>query len=113
MTNDEYVFVRITKVLMATPNQARRALTIARALSSENTYHHRDADGAELDILGDDYLLADGTDDFGGAFSDVPSPEMLLGIEELCSTAGRLSAAEVQEHTGRTVDEWIEINSKR
>ncbi|MCA0997953.1 hypothetical protein [Alloyangia pacifica] len=112
MKNDEYVFVRITKVLMATPSQARQALTIARSLNSEAIYHYRDADGTELDVQGDDYLLEDGSDDLGGALCDVPLPGTLLGIKELCSTSGRLTPTEVQEQTGRTVDEWIEITSR-
>ncbi|TFL18146.1 hypothetical protein [Jannaschia formosa] len=112
MANDDYVFVQITKILMATPHQARQALTIARVLNSETVSFHLDADGTELSTQGADYLLEDGTDDHVGAFCDIPSPESLLGIEELRTISKRLTAAEVHKQTGHTMDEWVQRVSK-
>ncbi|WP_417725629.1 hypothetical protein [Salipiger sp.] len=98
----------MTKIFLATPEQAHRALAVARAINSELTVHTVDGDGTELSVNGDDYLTPTGSHDVAGAICDLPDPEGLVGVLELASEAGELTEVEVLALTGRSKADWVE-----
>jgi len=108
MTQDKYIFVKVTKTFMMTQDQGARLIRIARAINQDTVFFITDSDQTELSWTGDDFLTEDNQHDYAAAACDVPDPAGLLQIEEIASTAKQLSRLEVEQITAHWSNDWAD-----
>jgi hypothetical protein len=99
-TEDNYTYVRITRIYIMTDFEAKQAVALARVLSADTKYFSKDEDGTKLTVDGNDYLMEDGSPDVLAAMNDIPDPELLLQIECVESLATAVTRSDLLKGNG-------------
>ena len=106
LSNDDFVFVEVTKTFMMTKAQARRLVQVARIVNADTQTFSRDDDGTETTTFGEDFLTEDGNHDYADAAGSIPDPEALLGVEMVGSTWQNLDGVQVLDIVQFWPEDW-------
>lgn len=106
LSNDDFVFVEVTKTFMMTKAQARRLVQVARIVTADTQVVSRDEDGTETRTFGEDFLTEDGNHDYADAAGSIPDPEGLLGVEMVGSSWQNLDEAQVLDIVRFWPEDW-------
>lgn len=106
LSNDDFVFVEVTKTFMMTKAQARRLVQVARIVTADTQTFSRDDDGTETTTFGEDFLTEDGNHDYADAAGSIPDPEGLLGVEMVGSSWQNLDAVQVLDIVQFWPEDW-------
>lgn len=106
LSNEDFVFVEVTKTFMMTKTQARRLVQVARIVTADTRTFSRDDDGTEITTFGEDFLTENGKHDYADAAGIIPDPEGLLGIEMVRSSWQNLDASQVLDIVQFWPENW-------
>ena len=106
LTDDDFVFVEVTKTFMMTKQQARRMVSIARLVCADTRTFSRDDDGTEITHFGEDFLKDDGQHDYADAAGQLADPEGLLKVELVAISTLNLDAEMVTEISRFWPEDW-------
>ncbi|MEJ8563431.1 hypothetical protein QTO30_20840 [Yoonia sp. GPGPB17] len=108
LTNDDFVFVEVTKTYMLTSDQAKRLVSIARLVCADTQSFSIEDDGSELRTLGEDFLTDDGQPDYADAAGQLADPEGLLSAELVSTSTLNLDDTQIEEFTSYWPEDWRE-----
>lgn len=105
-TDDDFVFVEVTKTFMMTKSQARNLVSVARLICSQTKIFSTDGDGTEITTVGEDFLTDEGGHDYADAAGQLADPEGLLNAELIATSTLNLNSEQVEEFTRFWPENW-------
>lgn len=106
LTDEDFVFVEVTKTFMMSKAEASRMVRVARLVCAARETISEDEDGTETTTFGEDFLTDEGEHDYADALGQLRDPEGLLGIEMIQTACRYLDAQEVEEHVRFWPEDW-------